>query len=322
LHHRRKRRRAVTGSDDPAASSRAAAQPSFVRSIFAYFRGWRYEAKGVVLCFLSMYLGWIMLAGGSASAMAATAATLAATCNLLAIFLINDAADRDIDCVVHPDRPIPRGDSDWKHVYAFGVFLLLAAAAFAFLVNVQFFAASLLMMLSTVLYYGYFKRRLRLLFSDLVMPMISALFPLTAFCVAAEWRLDLAMAVIAFIYFADVAHDLVGGIHDREGDRQHNIRTVAITFGDRSALLISGGSFLAALAAGAMVYVLGRLGWLYLAVFAAFSAVMLHQYLRLLSTRRDSLCEAAEKANHLGGLYFFVVSGAILPDILLRRWLG
>jgi hypothetical protein len=75
-----------------------------------------------------------------------------------------------------------------------------------------------------------------------------------------------------------------------------------------------------ALAAGLMVFILARLGWLYLVVFAVFSAVMLGMYIRLLSSYGDTLVTTAGTVNRLGGFYFFAVSGAIFPDTLLRSW--
>lgn len=309
-----------------APSSDAAATPSFFQSVDAYFRLWRYEGKALVGCFIVMYLGWIALAGGfeqpDAFVMAGLA-TAGATCIVIAVFLINDAADRDIDRVVHPERPIPQGRSARHHICAFGAALLAAGVALGLLVNARFTLIVALLAGLTALHYGYLKRRLRIACSsELITPLMSVLFPLSAFALTPRFRLDVLFPVLAFIYFADLAHDLLGGVHDQEGDRRQNVRTFALAVGDRPTVWISLASFLLAAVSGVLVYERGRLGWIYLATFAILSVLMAYHYVRLLLARGESLRERAGKANHFGGFYFFVVSGAILPDYLSRQLIG
>jgi 4-hydroxybenzoate polyprenyltransferase len=299
-------------------------QPSFVQSVIAYFRRWRYDAGGVVLCFLAMYLGWIGLAGGFSVLDAVSAvgfATASATCILLAIFLINDAADRDIDRLVHPERPIPLGLSNWKHIYLTGIILAAMALVLAAFVNLGFLQAVALQISLVLLYYSYFKRHLAIpASSELIAPLISAMFPITAFTVAPAFRGDLLLAVVCFIYFADLAQDILGGIHDEAGDRQYNVRTFAVAISGTTARWISAMLFLLAVAAGFAVAIHGQLGWVYLASFGILTALMLQQYVRVSRAGRDTLPAAAGAANHLGGLYFFVISASILPDLLIRNW--
>lgn len=298
--------------------------PTPAQSIGAYFRNWRYQSSAIVVCFLSMYLGWIALAGGFAPGRAAIATAAASTlCMVLAIFLINDAADRDIDSIVHPERPIPRGLSNWKHIYGAGIGLIVVALVLAALLGLRFFAAVALLASLAMLYYLYFKRFLPLPgASELIAPMISALFPVTAFAVATEVHGALLLAVAAFIYFADLAQDLLGGIHDEAGDRRYHVRTFAIACGASTTRWISAAAFVVAVAAGLAVLVRGQLGWIYLVTFALLSIVMLRQYLHVLRADAASLPRIAGHANHLGGAFYFVVSASILPDVLLRWWMN
>jgi geranylgeranylglycerol-phosphate geranylgeranyltransferase len=301
-------------------------KPSFFGSVVAYFRLWRYQANAVIVCFISMYLGWLMLAGGfhlPQAALRVVAATAAATCLLLATFLINDVADRDIDKIVHPDRPIPRGLARATHIFLFGAFLLAAGMALALIVSVRFFMVAALLAALLALYYGFLKRRLRApFFSDIVTPVMSALFPVSAFAASPQFSIEIMLSVVTFIYFADLAHDLIGGVHDRAGDRQHNVSTVALAIGSRPALWISFAAFLLSVAAGGLVYIQGELGWLYLAALGIMSATMSYHYARSLRATDRDVAQVAGKTNHIGGFYFFIVSAAILPDYLIRQWLG
>lgn len=301
-------------------------KPTFFASVVAYFRLWRYHANALIACFISMYLGWFLLAGGfhqPHAAARAVAATLAATCLLLATFLINDAADRDIDRIVHPERPIPRRLAAPTHIFLFGAILLVVGAGLALIVSLRFVAVVALLAVLLASYYGFFKRRLRFpFFSDIVTPVMSTLFPISAFAASPQFPVDVMLTVVSFIYLADLAHDLIGGVHDREGDRQHNVNTLALAIGSRLTLLISFAAFLLSVAAGWLVYVRGELGWLYLTTLGIMSAAMLYHYARSLRADDRDVAQVAGKTNHVGGFYFFIVSGAILPDYLIRQWLG
>ena len=303
-------------------------KPTVPQSLAAYVREWRYDGKGLVLCFLVMYLGWIALAGGlepsaNISVGSIVAATASATCILLAAFLVNDAADRDIDLVVHPERPIPRGLSSWQHIYVVGLFLLVVGIALGLLVNTRFAISLSLLAILVLLHYGYLKKHYPIpCSSELVSPAVSALFPLSAFMVAPDFDISVLLAVMAFIYFADLAHDLIGGVHDAEGDKRLNVRTFAIDIGDRVAMIISAISFILCLIAGSLLYILAGLGWIYLAAFTILSAIALFYYARLFIVSGTDLKPALHKANHFGGVYFFVVSASILPDHILARLLG
>jgi geranylgeranylglycerol-phosphate geranylgeranyltransferase len=297
---------------------------TFAQSIAAYFRLWRYEARQVILCFICMYVGWMTLAGtfdvmDTATLARAATATVAATFVLLSAFLTNDAADRDIDRVVHPERPIPRGESDHVHIYWLGGLLAAAAVALATLVSARFFVFAAALAGLTVGFYGFLKHRLKVpLSAELIAPAVSALFPLSAFAVAAEPRPGAVVPVVLFIYFADFAQDLLGGIHDVDGDRRLGLRTFAIQFGGRPTLAISFAAFVVSMVAGAYGAAESGLGWIYLVTFVTLAAMMLTLYLRLARSTAAMFLERAATANHLGGFYFFVVSAALLPDFLVN----
>ncbi|MEO7113292.1 MAG: UbiA family prenyltransferase, partial [Polyangiaceae bacterium] len=118
------------------------ADRSYAESIINYFRGWRYPFFGTIFIYVLMVLGWVGLGGGledlSTPALRHVAlGVLAATLLLFGIFLINDAADRDVDARVHPERPIPQGKSSWKHIMATAVALMLLACFVSSFVNRQ-----------------------------------------------------------------------------------------------------------------------------------------------------------------------------------------
>ena len=104
------------------------------------------------------------------------------------------------------------------------------------------------------------------------------------------------------------------------------MRTFALAVGPRATLVVSFVIYLLATAAGGSLYVGGQLGIVYALVLAGVTAVMLVLYARLFRLARGKgaedplLLAAADRANHLAGMFFFIVSAATFLDYLARRF--
>ncbi len=298
----------------------------FATSIVGYFRHWRYQPSMVLILFAFMYLGWVALGGGledrSAPALLRVAIGWAAsTAVLLAIFLINDAADCEGDRLAHPERPIPRGLADWRDVLAFGVLLLALAVGLSALVGRLPAIVSVLMAIGALFHYGYLKSRSPIP-SELLNPAVSVLFPAYALSVSGDFERATAIHLLGFIYFADFAQDLLGGIHDREGDQRANVRTFARAIGARATLVVSAVALIVAIACGLRLGLGGALGRTYLVAFGVLTSVLAYRYLRLFRSSPEALVVEAGRVNHLGGGYFFLVSASTFLDHLVRPWVG
>lgn len=310
----------------PQAHSQQLTYPESLRN---YFRGWRYPFFGTIFLYLLMVLGWVGLGGGLGEPIAMRHVGLgafAATLLLFGIFLLNDAADRHVDARVHPDRPIPRGLSSWQHVAGTAVGLLFAACVVSAFVNPRSLVVAVGMALYALIFYGWAKGGLAVPgSSEVLTPVVSALFPLYALSIADCTDLHIIGGVVGYIYLADFSQDLLGGIHDQAGDRVGNVRTFALAVGPRATLVVSFVFYLLATAVGASLYVGGQTGIVYALVLAGVTAVMLVLYARLFRLARGkdaedpALLAAADRANHLAGMFFFIVSAATFLDYLARR---
>ncbi|MGH7285949.1 MAG: UbiA family prenyltransferase, partial [Polyangiaceae bacterium] len=132
---------------------------TYAESIVNYFRGWRYPLFGTIFIYVLMVAGWIGLGGGledlgTAALVHDALGVLAATLLLFGIFLMNDAADRDVDARVHPDRPIPQGKSRWQHILATAVTLMLLACLVSARVNRQSTIVAVAMTAYAFFFYG------------------------------------------------------------------------------------------------------------------------------------------------------------------------
>jgi len=158
--------------------------------------------------------------------------------------------------------------------------------------------------------------------------VVSALFPLYALAVVDCTDLRIIAGVVGYIYLADFSQDLLGGIHDQAGDRAGNVRTFALAIGPQATLVVSFAVYLLATAAGASLYLGGQLGIVYALVLAGVTAVTLVLYARLFRIARGKRAEgpallaAADRANHLAGMFFFMVSAATFLDHVARRLLA
>jgi 4-hydroxybenzoate polyprenyltransferase len=284
---------------------------TYPESLINYFRGWRYPFFGTIFLYLLMVLGWVGLGGGLADLGCASLThvglgAIGATFLLFGIFLLNDAADRHVDARVHPDRPIPMGLSAWQHVAATAVGLLFAACIVSAFVNPLSLAVALAMTIYALFFYGWAKGGLNVPGSR--DPLIFA-------------------GVVGYIYLADFSQDLLGGIHDQAGDRVGNVRTFALAIGPSRTLVVSLGCFVLATSAAASLYLEGHLGPVYALVLAGVTVTMAVLYTRLFRAARGknaddpALLIAADRANHLAGMFFFIVSAATFLDHVARRLL-
>jgi geranylgeranylglycerol-phosphate geranylgeranyltransferase len=72
------------------------------------------------------------------------------------------------------------------------------------------------------------------------------------------------LALLAGI--SNLGREVVKGIADVEGDRSKNLRTVALTRGEKAAAALGASLVIAAVLLSPMPYLLGALGWAYLPV--------------------------------------------------------
>lgn len=325
---------APTNEAAPPPAKDATSAPSYGASLWNYFAGWRYPFFGTIFLYSVMVLGWVSLGGGltgppngHASLRHLGLGLAAAVFLVLGIFLLNDAVDRHVDARVHPDRPIPRGRAAWQHILGTAVALLFAACVASAFVNRQSLAVAVAMTAYALFFYGWAKGGLDVPgSSEVLTPVVSALFPLYGLSIAGATDLSVIAPVVGYIYFADLSQDLLGGIHDQRGDRSGNVRTFALAIGPARTLVVSFALFLVATAAGASLVVLGHAGLVYAGVLGVLTLVVFVLYARLFRLSRAAtnaedprLLAAADRANHLAGMFYFLVSASILVDHVVRR---
>lgn len=145
---------------------------------------------------------------------------------------INDYYDREIDAINEPNRPIPRGDVSPKEALIFAVALSTIGLIAAFETNMPSLLVAVTALIISISYItkgkgtglpGNF-----LVSATVVIPFIYG--GLTAGQIETSTLLFVAIA-----FLSNTGREVTKGIVDVEGDRSHKIRTIAVTYGERTA---------------------------------------------------------------------------------------
>jgi geranylgeranylglycerol-phosphate geranylgeranyltransferase len=145
---------------------------------------------------------------------------------------INDYYDREIDAINEPNRPIPSGTVSPKEALIFAAALTTIGLIAALKTNLPCLLAAVTALIISITYItkgkgtglpGNF-----LVSSTVVIPFIYG--GLTVGQIETSTLLFVAMA-----FLSNTGREVTKGIVDVEGDQTHNIKTIAVTYGERTA---------------------------------------------------------------------------------------
>jgi geranylgeranylglycerol-phosphate geranylgeranyltransferase len=159
---------------------------------------------------------------GFATSFSLTAASMA----------INDYYDREIDAINEPNRPIPRGDVSPKEALIFAVALTIIGLIAAFETNLPSLLVAVTALIISISYITKGKGT-GLPGNFLVSATVVIPFIYGGLTVGQIETSTLLFVAIAFL--SNTGREVTKGIVDVEGDRSHNIKTIAVTYGERTA---------------------------------------------------------------------------------------
>jgi geranylgeranylglycerol-phosphate geranylgeranyltransferase len=145
---------------------------------------------------------------------------------------INDYYDREIDAINEPNRPIPRGDVNPKEALIFAVALSTIGFVAAFETNMPSLLVAVIALIISITYITKGKGT-GLPGNFLVSATVVIPFIYGGLAVGQIETATLLFVAIAFL--SNTGREVTKGIVDVEGDRSHNIKTIAVTYGERTA---------------------------------------------------------------------------------------
>ncbi len=153
-----------------------------------------------------------------------------------ASMVMNDYYDREIDAINEPNRPIPRGDVSPKQALIFAFVLSFIGFLTAFKTNLPSFALAIAALIISIAYISVVKGTGLpgnfLVSANVVIPFV--------YGGLAVGQLETStLLFVTIVFFSNTGREITKGIVDVEGDRSHNIRTVAVAYGERTAAVIA-----------------------------------------------------------------------------------
>ena len=177
-------------------------------------------------------LHWLNLVYGAVTAFTLTGAAMA----------VNDYYDFDIDKINEPLRPIPSGAVSLRAALALTCFLTAIGLVLAFLISVYCllfaFAAWVIMVAYTTV-----GKRIGFAGNLLVSACVAAPFLYGSLVADNVIRMNILLfASMAFL--SNTGREIAKGIVDVQGDSSHNVKTLAVRFGERKAALAAAAFFI------------------------------------------------------------------------------
>ena len=225
---------------------------------------------------------------------------------------LNDYADRDYDPHVERTRGRPLATGEVQPHEALVLAALLAAAAFALVLFLNWFAIVLSFLGVTIAAAYPFTKR----FFALPQAFLGVAFGfgIPMAYAAIQWRLPLDCWILfAANIFYSFAYDTEYAMVDRDDDARLGIHTSALTLGrwDVAAVMISYGMMLALLA---LLGVRVDLAWPYYAGLVAAAVMMAYHWFLIRDRSREGCFKAFRHNNWVGGAIFAGIAASLLYE--------
>ena len=153
-----------------------------------------------------------------------------------ASMVINDYTDREIDSINEPNRPIPRGDIKPKEALSFAIILCIVGLVAAFETNFPSFSVAIIALIISITYITKGKNTGLpgnfLVSATVVIPFIYG--GLTTGQIETS-----TLLFVTIVFLSNTGREITKGIVDIKGDKKHNIKTIAVTKGEKIAAIMA-----------------------------------------------------------------------------------
>ncbi len=213
----------------------------------------------------------------------------------------NDYFDLEVDRVNAPSRPLPSGMVSPSEAILLAVIAMTIGLAASFAISVNALILSLVFGAVGVFYNWRFKQT-GLLGNLMVAASVGITFILGGLAVghpfsAIVWFFSLTAFLI------DLGEEIAGDAMDMEGDKQRDSRSIAIMYGKKFALRISGGVFLLLVLISFIPYFAGWLGITYLVIICFADAITLFSIAKLLKSQTPDQGRKYMRWIYIGALF-------------------
>ncbi|BAN89595.1 geranylgeranylglycerol-phosphate geranylgeranyltransferase [Aeropyrum camini] len=236
------------------------------------------------------------------------AVSVAGYCLSSVAMITNDLIDLEIDKVNAPNRPLPAGRISRSEAALLSVLLAatgLILAAYVDFITLAFYLAGLILSLM----YNRFLKRTGLPGNIVVAALVSA--PFIYASLEAGGVKGPMLVFSAMVFLAVLGREVAKGVPDVEGDRAAGVKTVAVSLGERAAVVIASILYLASSALGYIPLVYGLVNpLLYTPLIALLTILVVREVILIVrNPSRDNVL--AHKNRVLGYMLLGLVAFAL-----------
>lgn len=208
-----------------------------------------------------------------------------------AAMAINDYYDREIDAINEPKRPIPSGIVNPNEALALAFILTFIGFAAALLTglapNWQCLITASASWIIVILYVTKGKDT-GLLGNLLVSTCIAVPFIYGSFVIGRDLLLTTGIFV-AMVFLSNTGREITKGIVDVQGDKENNIKTIAVLYGEQKAAVVASIFYFSAVSLTPLPWFLGIVSFWFLPFVALTDmGLTLASILLLLNPSREN----------------------------------
>jgi len=156
-----------------------------------------------------------------------------------ASMVVNDFYDREIDTINEPNRPIPRGDVNPKEALIFAIALNIIGLWAALQTNTASLIVAAIAWIISIIYIT--EGNGTALPGNLMVSATVVIPSIYGGLAVGELQTSTLLFVL-IVFLSNTGREITKGITDVEGDRSHNIKTIAVIYGEKKAA-ISAAAF-------------------------------------------------------------------------------
>jgi 4-hydroxybenzoate polyprenyltransferase len=293
---------------------------AWAQSAIAYFASRRILLRSLQIGTL-LIIGPAFLAIGTTPTDPATLkrlflAVVAFVFILVAGFMANDLADREVDKIAHPERALASGAAKPAHVQVLFVLSVVGALATAAALSKEALLFLAIQGAWGSLVFWVLKKKVNIPGSSIVFSCtLSASMPILSFVAVVDdwtpWHYAMLALISGLIFFADLASDLAGAIHDQDGEKGI-IANLPAVIGDRPAAILSLILFCIAGGFGLVLFWAAKLSFVFLAGTTLAFVAVLQLYRQLLAG--GDRAKASEVFRQSWFYYVIGTNAAIVAD--------
>lgn len=224
-----------------------------------------------------------------------------------ATMAINDYYDREIDAINEPTRPIPSGVLTANEALMFAFALSAIGFAAALFTGWKCFLVASAALGIFVLYTTKGKR-MGLAGNLLVSLCVAVPFVYGGFVVDKGFMQTISVFA-GIVFLSNTGREITKGIVDVQGDRENNIRTVAVVYGRRKAAIAAAFFYLSAVSLTPLPWLLNTVSLWFLPFVALTDAGLVYASISLVKDHSRANARRTKKRNLLWfsiGLLAFV----------------